>query len=185
MPPRPHPLLHLPLLFWPVKAFSPVLRDIPHYNRTPSLKVDHKRKLKPIPDQEYISQEEIYKQNVEPALNLLLTHSRAKKRYVSLICTWSYSDLLSSRNTNREWKVQWLNINFMIIIFHDEIFLFSVHILFGFIHTLNWRHREKCFWLKRKFPLKSLIVMPEAQPRHLIREKWNFTPLCSGDSLIS
>ena len=50
-----------------MKAFSPVLRDIPHYNRTPSLKVDHKRKLKPIPDREYIIQEEIYKQNVEPA----------------------------------------------------------------------------------------------------------------------
>ena len=39
----------------------------------PSLNVDCKRKLKLVLDREYVSQEEIYKENVEPALNLLMT----------------------------------------------------------------------------------------------------------------
>ena len=38
----------------------------------PSLNVDCKRKLKLVLDREYVSQEEIYKENVEPALNLLI-----------------------------------------------------------------------------------------------------------------
>ena len=38
-----------------------------------SLNVDCKRKLKLVLDREYVSQEEIYKENFEPALNLLMT----------------------------------------------------------------------------------------------------------------
>ena len=41
----------------------------------PSLNVDCKRKLKLVLDREYVSQEEIYKENVEPALNLLMTQT--------------------------------------------------------------------------------------------------------------
>ena len=41
----------------------------------PSLNVDCKRKLKLVLDREYVSQEEIYKENVEPALKLLMTQT--------------------------------------------------------------------------------------------------------------
>ena len=155
MPPRPRPLLHLPLLIWPVKAFSPVLRDIPYYNRTPSLKVDYKRKLKPIPDREYIIQEEIYKQNVEPALNLLLPQQSEETiclphlHLVILRLIVIKEHQQGMKSTVTEHKLHDHNLP-------RRNFLFSVHVLFGFSHTLNWRHREKLLLIKEEISFKII-----------------------------
>ena len=109
VPPQPYPLLPLPFLIWPVKAFSLLLRDAPHCTRTPMPASRQKMKaaiwILSWARNTWVERK-CTDRTVNQILNPLPTQPSEGTKHVSFTCkrAWSCSNKSSSKNTNRKWK---------------------------------------------------------------------------------